>query len=213
MNIKAAFLDHDGTLVNKDILDHISSLTNSEEKSRELNELYQSGQMPWLQALIQRVNLLKGVTQADINQLLMEEDFIMKGTEEFFSYCKENNIKTILCSWNITPVLQYYKDKLEMDHIIGTQTLMKGEYIEWITENELNDKDFKINGIKKIMREYKLSPEDCIAVGDSLADLGMFQTVGTSFAINPKWWIEKQATYTIQRLDDIVNILERKENE
>ena len=74
--------DFDGTIVNRDILDVICGITGHEKDSEKINKEGRFGVEP----LIERINFLKGVTKQQIFEKLNENNYLVSGAKELFSY-------------------------------------------------------------------------------------------------------------------------------
>lgn len=208
--IKAVLLDFDGTLVYRDILDVICGIVGKEAESEQLNREFHEGKRPGLNALVARINFLKGVSQRQIDAKLQEEAFLISGAKELMSYLNERGIVTILNSGNIKPVLLAYQKILGITYIVGSEPLMNGDIIEGISEAQFSSPNFKLEGTKEILSNIGVLPSETLALGDSPADQAVFEFASASIAINPKGGIEKLADYTIEGdLREAIAIIDR----
>jgi HAD superfamily phosphoserine phosphatase-like hydrolase len=203
--IKAVIFDFDGTLVTKDILDVVCGILGKEKESEQINNDFHAGILTGLMPLITRINLLKGVTLAQIKKKLDEDSYLTKGAEELMLFLKNRHIVTILSSGNIIPVLLYYQQILGIDYIVGTKPQMDRDTILGITQEDFHGKNFKVEGVREILGLLQIDPQDTLAVGDSPADKMLFAFAGTSVAINAKNGVEQFATYNIQ--DDLAKVI------
>lgn len=64
--IKAILFDFDGTIVNEDLLAVVSEIVGKKEESLQLDRDFWTGARPGLSGLIERINLLSGVTKTQI---------------------------------------------------------------------------------------------------------------------------------------------------
>ncbi len=199
--IKVAILDFDGTLVTKDILDLVCGIVGKEEESRKINKEFHQGKRDGLSSLIQRINFLRGVTLHHIEQKLCENLYLMKGAQELLEYCRVHNIISILSSGNILPILQYYQKILNITYIVGSKPQINDGIIVGITQHDFIGKNFKIEGVKKIVEERSIPQKEILVIGDSPADEKLFDYAHVCIAINPKEGIEKYADYVIR--DDL----------
>lgn len=205
--IKAVLSDFDGTLVTKDILDVVCGIVGKEVESRKLNEEFQRGLKPGIPTLIQRINFLQGVTLHQITEKLEIDQYLMPGTRDWINFLKVNQIKIILYSGNIEPILKYYQELLDIDYIIGTKPEMDGVKITGISIEDFTQGNWKLIGIEAILEELNIRPEEALAIGDSRADIPIFEYAGKSIAINPKGEeIKKAATYIID--EDLTRAIE-----
>lgn len=196
--IKAVLIDFDGTLVTRDILDLICGIVGKEKTSEKINQEYYAGKRVGINPLIDRINLLQGVTLSQIQQKLQENTFLIKGATELINYLNENHIISILNSGNIMPVLQYYQRILRITYMIGTQPVLEGEVIKVMTSKDFPERNYRVKRINQLLAELSVKPHETLAIGDSPSDKKIFAIAGTSIAINPKAGIEKYADYVIE---------------
>jgi HAD superfamily phosphoserine phosphatase-like hydrolase len=205
--IKAVLLDFDGTLVSKDILDVICGITGKEKESEVLKEQYFAGEKHGLTTLIERINFLSGVSLAQIDKQLNENTYLLPNAKELVDFCNGRNIITILNSGNILPVLKYYQRLLGITYTVGSKPKMNGDVIAGISEEDFSTGDIKVDGVREILDELSIKPQEALAIGDSPADKTIFEFAGKSIAIHPKNGIEKYADYVIGDLGEAIQII------
>jgi phosphoserine phosphatase len=210
MNIQAAIIDFDGTIVTEDISDLLCDLVGKKEESEKLNQLFHEGKLQGLTGLIQRINFLTGLSLEQIQNVVKEKDYLRDGAKEFFSFLRTNNIISIIASGSIIPLLDVYQDLLEADYLVGSRPIIKNGLIVSISEKEYSGIDFKVRDSKAILKELNIPHSSIIAVGDSPADKGIFELAAVSIAIDPKAGIERHADYVIENsLSDAIPVLEK----
>ena len=210
MKLKALLCDFDGTLVTKDILDIVCGIVGKEDESKKLNKDFFEGKISGRESLIKRINLIQGVSIDQISQVLSKKDYLRKGAKELFDYLNSNNILTVLYSGNLIPILKYYQNKLGITHIVGTQPKMDRNKILSISNEDFTSKNHKLDGIKNILKDNKISSDEVVAIGDSPADIPIFEFAAKSIAINPKEDIENHTDYVIK--DDLSKVIDTIEN-
>jgi len=204
--IKLCLLDFDGTLVTEDILSLLCGLAGKENKSREINEAFNRGELKGLSSLVARINMISGITKSQIIEFLDKNNYLMHGAIELIQFLKENKILTIVASGNVVPVLEYYQKLLGIDYIVGPNPNMDGDKIVGISESSFSSSKFKLDGIQVIVGSMNLQKENIIAIGDSPADKGIFEMSGFKIAINPKGDIAQFADVIIE--DDLSKAIE-----
>ncbi len=195
--IKALILDLDGTLVTRDMLDVLCVIAGKEKLSADINSRYQSGELKGLNPLIDRINLLKGLSIAQIYKVLGQNPCIMPGSLKLFCFLRDHKIITILNSGNILPVLSFYKDLFNIDYIIGSKPKIVDNKIDSISKEDYPKVDFKLYGAKSLLEHINIKAEDVIAIGDSISDRSVFEFAYRSIAINPTYGIEKYADFIV----------------
>jgi len=118
--VKAVLIDFDGTLVTKDILDVVCGIVGKEEESEQLNKDFFEGKLKGVNALIRRINFLKGVSLVEIEKKLDQNAYLAPGAKELMDFLNREGIISILNSGNIVPVLDYYQKLLGITHVVGT---------------------------------------------------------------------------------------------
>lgn len=204
--IKVCLLDLDGTLVTEEILDLLCGLVGKEDESQKINAAFHRGEIKGRDSLIDRINLIAGITKSQIIELLDKDNYLMPGAKELIQFLKENKIITILASGNVPAVLEYYQKLLGINYIVGSNPNMKGEKILGITESSFSSLRLKPDGIQAIIAPMNLQKENIIAIGDSPADKGIFEMSGYKIAINPKGDIAQFADVVIE--NDLSKVIE-----
>ncbi len=183
MKYKAFLSDFDGTIVTEDLLDVACEIVGKRHESEQLNADFRSGKIKGLAGLIRRINLLSGLSQQDIYTKLQTKNYLRKGTEKLFAYLKQQRFLTILYSGNIIPILEYYQKLLQIDYIVGSQLQMNGDIITGISESDFKSKTYKLDRTKEILQQHNISPSEVIVMGDSVADIPMFDYYDYAIAI------------------------------
>lgn len=210
MNKKLFLCDFDGTLVNKDLLDVVCGIVGKEEESHVLNLEFINGKREGLPTLKKRIDFLKGVSIERIKTCLSSNSYLIKGAEELFQYLKNNNYISVLHSGNLVPILEFYKELLGIDYLIGTSPRIQDGIIQGIELEDFNGREFKVNGCKAIIEELGFEKKNIIALDDSPSGLGVFGLADTKIAINPKANLTEYSDYVVEEdLNQVVEILKK----
>lgn len=188
--IKLLLSDFDGTLTVKDSLDVICSINGSEMLSKKINDEYLMGLDTKNDSIERRVRLLAGLSVNSIEEKLNESYLLRKDVMELFSFLQKRNIKVVICSGNIMPILNYYALKLNVTEIIGNEIEIKENILTGNLVKKMEN-GFKERESKKVILKYGLKFEEIAVLGDSISDLGMMRLGKYKYFIDPKNNVEK----------------------
>ncbi|MBP6880524.1 HAD family phosphatase [Candidatus Saccharibacteria bacterium] len=213
MKIKALLSDLDGTLVTRDTSTELLELVGKRNEGERLFSEYQEQRNSGYDGLIKRINMLKGLDLSLIEVTIRKNLAMAEGTKELFKYCKANGIITIIASGSIEPILEIYKQELSADFIVGSKPHIKAGRIDSISRADYppENEHFKVVGIMKILKELGINKEECVAFGDSRADIPMFRLAKLRIATNPKGGIEKHSDFTVGSPFDVIGLMKNYE--
>jgi phosphoserine phosphatase len=204
--MKAVLLDFDETVITGDLSVLLCELNGKGAEARSSLAAFQRGQGKGLPGLVERINLMKGLTLKQVEDLISRDNMLMPGARELTDYLHDNGIISILASGSILPALEYYqREFLKLDYVIGSRVRVSDGVIEGITVEDYSDKDFKLFESKKILEALGIDAADTLAIGDSLGDRTRFEFAGHAIAINPKGGVEAFANAVIH--DDLAQAI------
>jgi phosphoserine phosphatase len=201
MKIRAVLSDFDLTFVSRSMLTYLAGLVGKEKESERLNDLFYQSRMSGVDSLIHRINLLKGLEIERIRVELEKQDFVRNGGAELIRWLKKKGIVFILVSGNVEPLLEIYKQKYGIDHIIASRPKVLKGRIEGISRKDYPEKHFRTERIMELLGESGISERETVAMGDSIADLKIFELAGKSIAVNPSPLVARKADFVIR--DDL----------
>jgi phosphoserine phosphatase len=194
LRIRAALLDLDGTLVADDMLDVVTAALG-----RDVSQVARrtAGPPDGIE-LVARVNLLRGATVQQIWSCLASDARLRPGALELVEFLREQHIVSILVSGNVLPVLDFYRELLGIDHVIGTRPAMDGSTILGIPASDAPDAHFKLERAQRLLRKLGIAREEVVAIGDSPTDAELFQFSALSIAVAPKGGVERISTSVVR---------------
>lgn len=155
--------------------------------------------------MIERINMLDGISLSELNDILCERDHLMTGAIELFEYFRDNGIVTIVASGSIMPILEHYQQILGIDYLVGTSAALDGDVIRGVDSAKPPVDGFKLAGCMSILTALEIPVSRALAIGDSPADAGMLLHAGLSIAINPVGGVERFADHVIH--DDLTPVM------
>lgn len=131
------------------------------------------------------------------------------GANELVHYLKKKGLKLSLVSSGLSLLSDWVHRTYGFDYSVSNDLLLEnGLLIGGVKIRVYYDK--KAEWVKRILKQFRVKPEEAIAIGDSKGDIDMFQMVGFSVAFNSSSFdLEKIANVCVpsQNLADIIPML------
>jgi phosphoserine phosphatase len=201
-DFKLIAFDMDSTLINVECVDEIADAVGKKAEVAAITEAAMRGEITDYKAsLRQRVALLKGVTEAQIDQLYRERLRLNPGAPELVTACKRAGLKVLLVSGGFTHFTDRVRDQLGIDftrsNILEVQSgALTGRMVDqaW---GDICDGDEKRAMLLQTCAHLGITPAHAIAVGDGANDLPMMGVAGLSVAYHAKPAVREQAMVRI----------------
>ena len=105
------------------------------------------------------------------------------GVDELVHYLKGRGVKLSLVSSGLSVLSNWVHEQCGFDYSISNDLLHENGILTGMVKIQVYN-DQKAKWVKRILEQFEVKPEESIAIGDSIGDLEMFQTVGFSIAFN-----------------------------
>jgi phosphoserine phosphatase len=128
------------------------------------------------------------------------------GVDELIQYLKQKGLKLTLVSSGLSLLSDWVRQKYGFDYSVSNDLLHENGILTGGVKIQVRY-DKKAEWVKKILKKFRVKPEEVIAIGDSKGDTDMFQMAGFSVAFNPSCLdLEKIANICIRsrNLTDII---------
>jgi phosphoserine phosphatase len=128
------------------------------------------------------------------------------GLNELISYLKKKRLILSMVSSGLSFLSNWVHQKYGFDYSVSNDLLQENGVLTGKLKIQVYY-DKKAEWVKKILKQFRVEPEEAIAIGDSKGDMDMFQMVGFSIAFNSACKeIEKVATVCVQsqNLGDVI---------
>jgi phosphoserine phosphatase len=201
-DFKLIAFDMDSTLINIECVDEIADAVGKKAEVAAITEAAMRGEITDYKAsLRQRVALLKGVTEAQIDQLYRERLRLNPGAAELVTACKQAGLKVLLVSGGFTHFTDRVRDQLGIDftrsNLLEVQNdALTGRMVDqaW---GDICDGDEKRTMLLQTCAHLGITPAQAIAMGDGANDLPMMNAAGLSVAYQAKPAVREQAMVRI----------------
>ena len=213
-DFKLIAFDMDSTLINIECVDEIADAAGRKAEVAAITEAAMRGEIAdYKESLRQRVALLKGVTVAHMQQVLVERLQLNPGAANLVATCKQAGLKVLLVSGGFTYFTDRVRDLLGVDftrsNVLGVQDgVLTGVMVDqpW---GDICDGEEKRKMLLQTCAQLGIAPQQAIAMGDGANDLPMMGEAGLSVAYHAKPKVREQAMVAINSggLDRLLEVL------
>ncbi len=217
-DFKLIAFDMDSTLINIECVDEIADAAGRKAEVAAITEAAMRGEITdYKDSLRRRVALLRGVTVAHMEQVLVERLQLNPGAEALVATCKAVGMKVLLVSGGFTYFTDRIRDRLGIDftrsNVLEIEPgpncgQLTGRMVDqpW---GDICDGDEKRKMLLETCAQLGISPSQAIAMGDGANDLPMMAAAGLSVAYHAKPKVREQAMVAIDSggLDRLLEVV------
>jgi len=214
---KIIAFDMDGTLIADRLIFRLADRFGFKGKLEDIMALG----VPEYKKTRHIARLLKGITTSELLYTL-EQIPLSVGAEFVTRQLKERGHFLVIISDSYTLATEHLKAKLGFDRTVANRLVIIDGKITGEVEMPLNwsDKDSdclkykysvcKLNSLIEISEEMNIPLKNCVAIGDSMADIGMLRGAGIGVAYNPKSrLVERSADVVLNNdLSELLGVIE-----
>lgn len=178
--------DMDSTMIQQECIDELADLVGKKREVAAITERAMNGELDFKAALIERVALLKGLREEDLNTVYRRRIKLMPGARILIQTLKARGVYCLLVSGGfrfftsrVGEAIGFHADEANELEIEGG--VLTGRVVEPIL-----DKEAKLAALKRIAAQKKIPLEASIAIGDGANDLPMLKAAGLGIAYHAK---------------------------
>lgn len=183
---KLLVADMDSTIITVECIDEIADCVGLKDKVAAITEAAMRGELDFVGALRQRVAMLRGLAESELERVFRERVKLTPGAETMIRTMNAHGAKTVLVSGGFT----FFTDRVAK--LVGFQVTranrleivdgkLTGEVIPPIV-----DAATKLDTLNEFIASDGLQRRDTIAVGDGANDIPMIEAAGLGVAFHAK---------------------------
>lgn len=198
---KILIADMDSTMIDQECIDELADKVGFKEQVSEITAKAMNGEIPFEDAIHERVALLEGLDISVIDEVIKKHLTLTKGGKTLLNTMKENGAYTALVSGGFTQFTSKIAKKLGFDEHHANQLIENEGKLTGKVHLPVLGASAKVDTLHNIANAKGFTPDDVIAVGDGANDLPMLQLAGTGVALHAKPHVAAEANIKIDHSD------------
>jgi len=205
------FFDMDSTIIDAEGIIELARAKGVGDYVADVTSRTMNGEIDFEQALKERVKLLKGLPTKEALGVA-EKIPLMPGAEKLMKELKSLGFRTVLISGGFTIIANRVARQLGMDDVHANELVVDDGVLTGEVRGPLTRQSSKKEVLEEICKDLKISPMDCIAVGDGSNDLCWKGIVGTFIAFNAKPVVQKAADVVVdgKNMESLIPVIKEE---
>ncbi len=193
--------DMDSTIIEQECLDELADFSGLGDLVKGITKRAMNGEIPFEQALKERVALLKGESAQIIEQTWQSRITFTPGARELVGTMRANGAYCALVSGGFTEFTDRLATALGFHENHANTLSIENNILTGEVGLPILGKETKLEVLTKLVSIQKLKYSDSIAVGDGANDLDMLSAAGTGVAFRSHPIVAKQSKVKINHGD------------
>ncbi|MCK5445302.1 MAG: phosphoserine phosphatase SerB [Rhodospirillaceae bacterium] len=178
---KLLVADMDSTIVTSETLDDLGAYAKKQDAIARLTQRAMKGKIGFKDALIARVEMLKGVEESALEKT-MKRIRLTSGAKTLIATMKAGGAHTVLVSGGFCYFAKRVQKMAGMDAAHANTFIIKDGVLTGEVLDPVIGKDAKLQILLEKAAKYKLSLSETISIGDGANDVPMLGAAGLGIA-------------------------------
>lgn len=197
---KLLLADMDSTIVTGETLDELAEYAGLKDKIAAITARAMNGELNFIEALKERVGMLKGLDAKYLEDTLAQTD-LTPGAKALVATMNANGAYTALVSGGFTFFTEAVGNDVGFAFNRGNTLHIEDGMLTGTVGEPIVDKDTKLNTLKELSAKKKLSLAQALTIGDGANDLPMLKAAGLGIAFRPKPAVAAEARARLDHAD------------
>ena len=178
--------DMDSTLITIECIDEIAARLGIRDQVAAITERSMNGELDFAGSLRERVALLAGLAETELDAVYRERLQLTPGAAELIAAAKQAGIRFMLISGGFTFFTERLQQELGLDYAHANQLEIIDGRLTGRLLGDMIDAAAKARLLTQTRAELGLQADQVIAVGDGANDLPMLREAGLGVAFHAK---------------------------
>jgi len=178
--------DMDSTIIEQECIDELADALGLRAEISSITERAMRGELEFEPALRERVALLKGLAESELQRVYETQITETPGGRALCATMQKHGGTCALVSGGFTFFTERVSKAVGFSSNQANTLLIKNGKLTGEVSNPILGREAKVSALKKLTTELKLNPAQSMAVGDGANDLGMIGEAGLGVALHAK---------------------------
>ena len=198
---KLLIADMDSTIVGVECLDELADFAGVKREVAQITERAMRGELPFEDALRERVRMIAGVTLADMQRCFDERVKLNPGARTLVSTMVAAGARCVLISGGFDFFTSRVAQAAGFHSHWGNKLVDDGEALTGRVVEPILGRDAKLNALRAEAAGFGCSMAETLAVGDGANDVDMVTAAGLGVAYRAKPVLNDQADARLEHTD------------
>ncbi len=178
-------LDVDSTFIQQEAIELLAAKAGVLNEVSKITDAAMRGELDFAQSLVARVELLKGLPEAVLDQV-RDEITLTDGASDLVKLLHGQGHVVSLVSGGFVNIMQPIVDELKIDYFKANTLEVVDGLLTGQVLGSIVDRAAKAQALTEFALDAQVAMENTVAIGDGANDLDMMALAGLSIAFNAK---------------------------